>query len=153
MPWFKTLSSECTKERNLYTQRPQTEITKPCKVVIFMLPVVALVALKVITISKPFSCPVKLQVNETATKEFLAMIQKLIEEGNILDQIINFNKAVTYYKQMPGNTCTSKAENHAPRFKAVNDHSAEIFGVNSKLRMINYTHPYLVLQFFVVVSR
>lgn len=70
------------------------EITKPCKSgYFFMLLVAALVASNIITISKAFSSPVKLQVNEKATNEFLDMIQKLTEEGNILDQIINFNES------------------------------------------------------------
>lgn len=29
---------------------------------------------------------------------------------------------------MPGKICMSKVENHAPRFKAVNDHLPVIFG-------------------------
>lgn len=50
-----------------------------------MLVVAVSVVLNIVQCSKVFSCPVKLQGNEEATKEFLAIIQKLIEGSYTLD--------------------------------------------------------------------
>lgn len=77
------------------------------------------------------------------------MIQKLIEEGYTSDQIFNFDVAVGYHKQTPRKIYISKAENHAPGFKAVNDQLTVIFGANTKLRTMSYICPHPVLQFFV----